>query len=80
VGIFSKRRYDPNDSEYAGGSSTSWSTSCAQDSRFNLSGSASGVLSASLEIAWAIRARQAELSLSDAYMDALTIEMSASKT
>ena len=79
MGILSKRRYDPNDSEYEG-DGTSWGTHCAQDSRFNLSGSASGVLSSSVAIDQAIRAKQVELKLTDEYVDALTIEMGALKS
>lgn len=56
-----------------------WSTSCAQDPRFNLSGTSSGVLSSSFAIDAAIRAKQKELGLSDEYMGGLTIEMGASK-
>ena len=78
MGILSKRRHDPSDSEYAGGGA-SWSTSCAKDPRFNLSGTSSGVVSSGSDIDRAVRARQAELGLSDEYVDSLTIEMSASK-
>lgn len=66
------------DSEYEGGGTT-WSTSCAQDPRFNMSGSSSGVISSSFDIEKAIRTKQVELGLSDEYMDSLTIEMGASK-
>jgi|HubBroStandDraft_2_1064218.scaffolds.fasta_scaffold25851_2 hypothetical protein len=80
MGFFSKRRYDPNDSEYdGGGGSTIWSTSCAQDPRFNLSGRSYGVISSGSEIDKAVRAKQAELGLSDEYMASLTIEMGAAK-
>jgi hypothetical protein len=79
MGLFSKRRYDPTDSEYEGGGAT-WSTRCEKDPRFNLSGSCLGVSSSVFHIDAAIRAKQKELGLSDEYMKSITIEMSVSKS
>ena len=60
--------------------SATWRTTCAQDSRFNLSGTASGVLACETEITKAILAKQKELGLTDAELAALTIEMSGCKS
>jgi hypothetical protein len=73
MGIFSKYR---DDSECGG---TYWSTSCLKDPRFNLSGTSGSISSSGLTMDQAIRAKQAELKLSDEYMDTLTIEISSFK-
>lgn len=59
-----------------GGGEGSWSTTCAKDARFNLGGRAHGMTAAYKAIDEAIRAKQAELGLSDADMDERTIEYS----
>ena len=59
-----------------GGKEGSWSTRCATDPRFNLDGRAAGMFGAQKAINDAIRAKQAELKLSDEDMDKLTIETS----
>jgi hypothetical protein len=56
-----------------------WSTSCAQDPRFNMSGTAGSLWGCDAEITKAILAKQKELGLTDAELDALTIEAGGSK-
>ena len=52
-----------------------WSTRCATDPRFNLQGEGSGTVSGGCPaITEAIIAKQRELGMSDAELDALTIE------
>lgn len=72
MGLFSGRERG----ESGGGG---WETSCAQDPRFNMSGSAYGMASAEEEITKAILERQKQLGLSDAEVNALTIETSFCK-
>jgi hypothetical protein len=58
----------------------SWSTSCQQDPRFNMSGRASGTVTGGVPtMNEAILAKQKELGLTDAELDALTIEVSFCK-
>jgi len=62
-----------------GSGSGHWSTTCSEDARFNLSGRASGVFGADNAITAAILAKQKELGLTDAELDALRIETSFCK-
>ena len=57
-----------------GGGRGGWSTKCEQDPRFNLEGRASGMCSTEEAITKAILAKQKRLRLTDAELDALTIE------
>jgi hypothetical protein len=58
------------------GSVGTWETHCGSDARFNMKGSAHGMADAERQMDKAIRAKQAELGMSDADVDALTIEIS----
>jgi hypothetical protein len=75
--IFGGWAKDAEDERRYGGSrgNGGWSTHCSQDSRFNLSGRATGCVGASKAMDDAVLAKQRELGLSDAYMDSLTIEI-----
>jgi hypothetical protein len=64
MGIFSRRRYDPNDSEYEAGSAW-WSVSCKSDPRFNASGSCSSVTGAALAADDHIKKRISQLGLKE---------------
>ena len=57
----------------------SWSTTCAQDPRFNLSGEASGMMGAEKAMTDAILAKQKAIGMSDEDLDKLTIETSFCK-
>ncbi len=56
MGIFSRSDDEPRPSAW-------WSTTCASDPRFNLSGEASGIWSATEEIDKAILAKAKELGI-----------------
>jgi len=58
----------------------SWSTTCAKDPRFNMSGRDSGTVTGGVPtMDAAILAKQKELGMTDAELDALTIEVSFCK-
>jgi hypothetical protein len=60
MGLFSKRRYDPNDSEYSP-EGVPWSTRCASDPRFNMNGYAPSVIGAMVSVECAITRKAREL-------------------
>lgn len=57
----------------------SWSTTCQKDPRFNLSGTGPGSALGCPAMDAAILAKQKELGMTDAELDALTIEVSFCK-
>ena len=57
----------------------SWSTRCASDPRFNMSGNGVGSAFGCPAIDEAILAKQKEIGLTDVELDALTIEVSFCK-
>ena len=59
--------------------STHWTVTCKQDSRFNMQGTAHGLISAEAEMDRAIRTKAKELQISDEDLDKLTIEVGAWK-
>ena len=73
MGIFGSRRDD------CWGGGATWTTTCREDPRFNMSGYAGGIWSAASEMDGAIRAKAKALGLTDEQLDALTIETSAYK-